>query len=80
MSDEGFDFDLSETASLLARAQRGDREAQEELFRRYHPKLEALLRKAVERSLDGLWRRIGELLAAFTPAGMANYLAHAGYA
>jgi transposase len=43
-------------------------------------KLKALLRKAAERSLDGLWRRIGELLAAFTPHECANYLANAGYA
>jgi transposase len=43
-------------------------------------KLKALLRKAAERSLDALWRRIGELLAAFTPQECANYLAHAGYA
>ena len=28
-------------------------------------KLKALLRKAAERSLDGLWRRVGELLDAF---------------
>jgi len=43
-------------------------------------KLKALLRKAAERSLDALWRRIGELLAAFTPQECANYLANAGYA
>jgi transposase len=43
-------------------------------------KLKALLPKAAERSLDALWRRIGEFLAAFTPQECANYLAHAGYA
>lgn len=43
-------------------------------------KLKALLRKAAERSLDALWHRIGELLAAFTPNECANYLANAGYA
>ena len=30
-------------------------------------KLKALLRKAAERTIDGLWRRIGLLLDAFTP-------------
>jgi transposase len=43
-------------------------------------KLKALLRKAAERSLDALWRRIGELLSAFTPQECANFLANAGYA
>ena len=43
-------------------------------------KLKALLRKAAERSLDATWRRIGQLLNAFTPAECANYLKNAGYA
>ena len=42
-------------------------------------KLKALLRKAAERSVDGLWRRIGLLLDAFTPQECANYFAAAGY-
>ena len=42
-------------------------------------KFKALLRKAAERTIDGLWSRIGELLSAFTPAGCANYFAAAGY-
>jgi transposase len=42
-------------------------------------KLKALLRKAAERTVDGLWRAIGQLLDLFPPAECANYLAHSGY-
>jgi transposase len=43
-------------------------------------KLKALLRKAAERTVDGLWSRIASLIDAFRPAECANYLRHAGYA
>ena len=43
-------------------------------------KLKALLRKAAERSVDGLWNRIARLLDAFPPAECANYFRNAGYA
>jgi transposase len=42
-------------------------------------KLKALLRKAAERIVEGLWDAIGRLLDAFTPAECANYFAAAGY-
>ena len=42
-------------------------------------KLKALLRKAAERTVDGLWNRIGELLPAFTPQECENFFAAAGY-
>ena len=42
-------------------------------------KLKALLRKAAERSVDGLWTAIGRLLDLFPPAECANYLANSGY-
>ena len=42
-------------------------------------KLKALLRKAAERTKDGLWGAIGQLLDLFPPAECANYLANAGY-
>ena len=42
-------------------------------------KLKALLRKAAERTVDGLWNAIGKLLDLFPPAECANYLANAGY-
>ena len=42
-------------------------------------KLKALLRKAAERTMEGLWRAIGRLLDLFTPAECANYFAAAGY-
>jgi transposase len=42
-------------------------------------KLKALLRKAAERTVDGLWTAIAHLLDAFTPHECANYFAAAGY-
>jgi len=42
-------------------------------------KLKALLRKAAARTIDDLWRVIGESLDAFTPNECANYFAAAGY-
>ena len=42
-------------------------------------KLKALLRKAAERTVDGLWRVIGECLDRFTPPECANYFEAAGY-
>lgn len=42
-------------------------------------KLKALLRKASERSIEGLWQTIGHLLEHFTPAECRNYFAAAGY-
>jgi transposase len=43
-------------------------------------KFKALLRKAAERSVDGLWNRIATLIHEFTPDECANYLRNAGYA
>jgi transposase len=43
-------------------------------------KLKGLLRKAAERTVDGLWAAIGRLLDAFTPAECRNYFRHCGYA
>ena len=42
-------------------------------------KLKALLRKAAERTVDGLWNAIGRLIDLFAPAECANYFAAAGY-
>jgi hypothetical protein len=42
-------------------------------------KLKALLRKAAERTVDGWWNAIGQLLVLFPPAECANYLANSGY-
>jgi transposase len=42
-------------------------------------KLKALLRKAAERSVDGLWNAIGHLIDLFPPAECANYFRAAGY-
>lgn len=43
-------------------------------------KLKTLLRKAEERTVEGVWRRIGSLLQHFTPQECANYLRNSGYA
>lgn len=43
-------------------------------------KLKTLLRKADERSIEATWRRIGDLLSAFSADECAAYLRHAGYA
>jgi len=42
-------------------------------------KLKALLRKATERTIDGLWRVIGQCLDRFTPRECATYFEAAGY-
>jgi transposase len=42
-------------------------------------KLKTLLRKEPQRSVEALWRRIGQLLDQFTPSECANYLQAAGY-
>ena len=41
-------------------------------------KLKTLLRKSDERSVDATWRRLGEVLKAFSPHECAAYLRHAG--
>jgi transposase len=42
-------------------------------------KRKALLRKAGERTVEGLWRLLGRLLDAFTPEECRNFLSHSGY-
>ncbi len=42
-------------------------------------KLKALLRKAAERTVDGLWSAIGRLVDRFPPQECANYCNAAGY-
>lgn len=42
-------------------------------------KLKALLRKAAERTVDGLWTTIGRLVDAVAPNECANFFAAAGY-
>jgi transposase len=42
-------------------------------------KLKALLRKAAERTVDGLWRSIGRLVDLITPAEARNYFESCGY-
>lgn len=42
-------------------------------------KLKALLRKAAERTVDGLWEAIGNLIGHITPAECRNYFTSCGY-
>jgi hypothetical protein len=41
--------------------------------------LKAALRSAAARTVEALWATIGRIVASFTPAECANYLAAAGY-
>ena len=43
-------------------------------------KLKLLLRKAAERTVEATWKRIGQLLEAFSPTECAAYLRNSGYA
>ena len=43
-------------------------------------KIKTLLRKAEERSVETVWKRIGTLLDCFKPNECANYLRNSGYA
>jgi transposase len=42
-------------------------------------RLKAMLRKAAERTVEGLWSAIGRIVGSFSPAECANYFAAAGY-
>ena len=42
-------------------------------------KLKALLRKAAERTVEGLWHLIGDIIETFSPEECANYFSAAGY-
>lgn len=42
-------------------------------------KLKALLRKAAERTVEGLWNTIGRLVDVFAPQECVNYFVAAGY-
>ena len=42
-------------------------------------RLKALLRKAAERTVSGLWELIGRLVDLFTPRECANYFSSCGY-
>ena len=45
----------------------------------FFSKLKALLRKAAKRSIDALWKEIGDLLNAVTPDECSNFFASCGY-
>ena len=42
-------------------------------------KIKALLRKAAQRTVEGLWNTIGRIIETFTPAECSNYFKAAGY-
>jgi transposase len=42
-------------------------------------RMKALLRKAAERTVEGLWNAIGRIVDMFTPQECANYFIAAGY-
>lgn len=41
--------------------------------------LKVVLRKAAERTVDGLWNAIGRIVDLFTPTVCRNYFQAAGY-
>jgi hypothetical protein len=43
------------------------------------PKLKALMQKAAEQSVDGLWAAIGRFVDLFAPDERGNHFAAAGY-
>ena len=45
----------------------------------FFSKLKALLKKAAERSIDDLWKRIGEILDTTTKLECQNFFCHAEY-
>jgi transposase len=50
------------------------------LIEQVFSKLKALLRKAAERTVLGLWRRIRKLLRTLSEKECLNFFKHAGYA
>jgi transposase len=46
---------------------------------KFFSKLKALLRKAAKRSIDALWKEIGELLDTVSPSECTNFFAACGY-
>jgi transposase len=46
---------------------------------KFFSKLKALLRKAAKRSIDALWKEIGDLINAVTPDECLNFFASCGY-
>lgn len=42
-------------------------------------KIKALLRKAAERSVEGVWKRIGKIIDAISPQECENYIRNLGY-
>lgn len=42
-------------------------------------KFKTLLRKGEERTVDGLWKRIGQRISAFSKIECSNYFANSGY-
>jgi transposase len=46
---------------------------------KFFSKFKGPLRKAAKRSIDALWKEIGDLLDADTPAECSNFFASCGY-
>ena len=46
---------------------------------KFFAKLKALLRKAAKRSIDALWKEIGDLLNTLTQQECSNFFASCGY-
>jgi transposase len=70
---------LEATTSRLCPKRRREQEPSTPSIELAFAKLKALLRKAAERTVQGLWSAIGRLVDAVTLDECANYFAAAGY-
>ena len=70
---------LEATTSRLCPTQRREQEPSTPSIEQAFSKLKAGLRKAAERTREGLWTTIGRLVDAVTPDEAANFFLAAGY-
>jgi transposase len=73
---DGFRWDRRSGTAVYLPPYSPDLNPSEQLF----SKLKALLRRAAERTIPGLLRKIRSLLRAVSPDECLNFLRHAGYA
>ena len=75
----GWLLSLRRQHPAYAPAQRREQEPSTPSIEMAFSELKALLRKAEERTVEGMWSAIGRLVDAVTPDECANFFAAAGY-
>jgi len=63
----------------MAQYDAGEQEPSIPSIEKAFSRLKAMLRKAGERTVNGLWGLIGKLVDIFQPAECANYFSSCGY-